>query len=358
MGILPAVLYFFLILLFILCAGTAVSYVAGSTPPFESPGGGFLDGSIASLERIRLGGVRQAVLIRGKRVDNPLLLFLHGGPGTSEMAWVRRFNSALEEKFIVVNWDQRKAGKSFSPFIPAGSMTPEQFVSDAHELMEILCKRFGKKKIFIVGHSWGSVLGTMLAQKHPRRIAAYVGVGQVVDLVENERISHRFALETARRENNARAVRILEKMRNYPLTVGTISDLRRQRKLLIRFGGALFGERSLAGLFKAFLGPEHTIFDLLPFLAGSIFSILDMWKGLLQTVHFMETALIFQVPVYFCIGRHDFNTPFELAEKYFNALQAPKKELIWFERSAHSPCFEEPEKFCNVLIDTVLRDCL
>src|ERR1700743_3377283 len=122
--------------------------------------------SIYSLESIDLGGVKQTILITGKDRSKPVLLFLHGGPAFSEMALVRKYDRDLDKHFIVVNWDQRGTNLSYDPSIPKSSMTMEQIVADGHELIGLLKKRFNRKKIFLLGHSFGSAVGMYLASKY------------------------------------------------------------------------------------------------------------------------------------------------------------------------------------------------
>ena len=139
------------------------------------------------------------VLLRGRSIHNPLLLFLSGGPGSSEMAWVRHFNAPLEDHFLVVQWDQRGAAKSYAALKDPDGLTVDQFVSDASELLELLTTRFSQQKVFVVGHSWGSILGVLLAQRRPERIHAYVGTGQQVNFLENDTLCHLRAYELAMR---------------------------------------------------------------------------------------------------------------------------------------------------------------
>ena len=159
------------------------------TPKIKDSYGNIKQDSITSLEKITLGGIKQTILIRGHDTKSPILLFLHGGPGFPEMDIAYKFQRKLEEHFIVVNWDQRGAGKSFSKKIPRESMTIEQFISDAHELIRFLRERFDKEKIYLVGHSWGTTLGLLLTQRYPELFFAYVGIGQVVNALESEQIS-------------------------------------------------------------------------------------------------------------------------------------------------------------------------
>jgi pimeloyl-ACP methyl ester carboxylesterase len=133
----------------------------GKTPFFRGPNGEIVPGSIAEINYLRLGGLDQWVMIRGESLTNPPLILLHGRPGFSEMRLFRHFNAPLEKSFIVVYWDQRGTGKSFDSKIPRSSMTVEQFIADLDELVDAVCKRVGKKKVAIFGHSWGCSRGAL-----------------------------------------------------------------------------------------------------------------------------------------------------------------------------------------------------
>ncbi len=149
-----SIIGFVLFIVIFLIAGVLISNRIVKTPPFTDNAGNIIKNSIASIEEVELGGYKQTILIRGKSLDNPILLFLHGGPGSPELPLVRHFNSILEDHYIVVNWDQRGAGKSFSPFLGKDSLKVENFLNDTHQLINILRKRFHKDKVYLVGHSW------------------------------------------------------------------------------------------------------------------------------------------------------------------------------------------------------------
>jgi pimeloyl-ACP methyl ester carboxylesterase len=311
--------------------------------------------SISSLEKITLGRIPQTVLIRGDDTSNPVLLLLHGGPGFPEMLFFRSYNSELEKHYIVVNWDQRGAGLSYDPAIPRTTMNIPQFVSDAHELVTLLKKRFHKEKIYLLGHSWGSVLGLSLANQYPEDLYAYVGVGQVVNMLENERLSFEYTMQKALEEKNGKAIKELKAVEpRFPpdsnmAVKEMLKDLHIQRDWLSYYGGAVYGERSYDKLFQGIHAKEKELYDSSQTAAGETFSMETLWPRLLS-VNFIKTAPQLEVPVYFVTGRYDYNTPFVLTQQYFNLMKAPHKELIWFERSAHMMPFEEPEKFNELMI--------
>ncbi|MDI6706042.1 MAG: alpha/beta hydrolase [Bacillota bacterium] len=174
----------------------------GSTPAIKDEQGNVPADSIASLDKVDIGGMDQWILVRGKDVSNPVLLWLHGGPGAAQMPIARHFNGALEEHFIVVHWDQRGAGKS-NPFgFEEQTMTFEQFVDDAHQMTQYLKKRFNKDKIYLVGHSWGSQMGIMLAHLYPDDYYAYVAVSQVVDDNAGAEIAYKWLMEEIKKKGN------------------------------------------------------------------------------------------------------------------------------------------------------------
>ncbi|UCD38640.1 MAG: alpha/beta hydrolase [Fidelibacterota bacterium] len=331
---------------------------ASTTPPIVDEVGAPVETGIAKFETVLLGGVEQSILIRTHDPANPVLLFLHGGPGSPETPVVVHFNRELEKHFVVVNWDQRGAGKSFSRKIPKESFTIDQFIEDTHQLVTWLKQRFNHEKIFLVGHSWGSALGTFVIERYPEDFHAYVGVGQIVDLPRNELLTYEFVLEQARLTENRKAIRQLEKI-GYPENGeyrGGLKSTALQRKWLARFGGFWYGESSMKSMIQVYnRSPEYTSLDMLKFVKGAQRSLI-LLKDEVMGINLIEQVPAVQVPVYFMIGRHDYIASFILAEEYFQHLQAPYKEFIWFDASAHSPPFEEPDKFNRLMIDKVLTE--
>ena len=325
------------------------------TPNIKDSSGGVKSGSIACLEKVEIGGIKQCILIRGHDTSNPLLLLLHGGPGSAEMPMAHRFDTELEKHFIMVNWDQRGAGKSFSRKIPKESMNVEQFISDTHELVLMLKKRFNKEKIYLVGHSWGSQLGSLVVHRFPEHFHAYIGIGQVVNLYKNEEISYQYTLDEAKKRENKKAIKALEAIQ--PYTGIEYKKLRIQRKWLNKFGGAMKAYKSqLAFLRLGLSAPEYSLRDFFKFIRGMLFSVKSgMWPDLFK-YNLDEIIKEYKVPIYFFIGKYDYNTPFELSEDFFKKVSAPIKKYIWFENSAHMPNFEENQKYTELLITKILPE--
>jgi pimeloyl-ACP methyl ester carboxylesterase len=309
-----------------------------------------------SLEEVTLGDVRQWILIRGEDVTNPILLFLHGGPGFPNMPFAHIDSPRLEKHFIVVNWDQRGAGKSFDQDIPKETMNIEQFLSDTHELINLLRKRFSKDKIFLVGHSWGSILGLYTARRHPEHLHAYVGMGQVANMKEGEMVSYKYTLEKAKEVGDEQSVKILERIGTPPYE-GGFQSLGTQRMFLMQYGGS---SRNISfndlEKFRS-ASPHYTEDDNKNFMRAFMFTQNLMWDEMIE-VDFFTDVLEVKVPVYFFTGRFDYQVPFEVLERYFELLKAPHKEMVWFEDSAHFVTLDEPEVYQDRLINLVLKNTL
>jgi pimeloyl-ACP methyl ester carboxylesterase len=310
---------------------------------------------IESLETVELGSVTQWIYVRGKNRDNPVLLFLHGGPGSPELPLAREFGLQLEEHFVVVHWDQRASGKSAGEEVPPGSLTIERYVADTLELIDFLRTRFEEERIYLLGHSWGSVLGTLVARDRPELLHAYVGMGQVVSMRSNEQISYEFVMRRALETGNENAIGELSPLT--PPYEADVSELFVQRKWLEHFGGVVHEGSMLPFVLRGVLSPEYSLLEVLTVVPSLLRGDLTkkMYAEMLG-VNFLEQARRLEVPVYFLTGRYDHDTPFELVEQYYEVLEAPRKEIIWFERSAHIPNLEEPERFQEVLISRILRE--
>ena len=308
--------------------------------------------SINALERVELNGSKQWISIRGINTNNPVLLFLHGGPGSANLALLRQQAPVLEQHFVVVNWDQRGAGKSFSPFRKE-SLTLSGMLADTHALVEYLKNRFGVEKIYLVGFSWGTVLGLSYAAEHPENLYAYISVSQEVNSLEGERISLAYVQEQARLRGNQQAQAELAGIdpELYTTKEG-FKQLQIQRKWLLQYGGVYSSHTSYAHEIRSLLTTrEYSLFDFALWPLGSSRSLQQLFPEVMK-VNFFEQVPQVHVPVYFLAGRHDYNTPFELVEIYYTQLDAPAgKQLIWFEDSAHAIMWDEPDLLSQTFIE-------
>jgi pimeloyl-ACP methyl ester carboxylesterase len=328
---------------------------SNTTAPIVDEHGHVLTGSVATLEQISLGGVSQWILIRGNNVEKPLLLKLHGGPGQAEMATVR-FNRLLEKDFIVVEWDQRGAGKSAQAIDPERAMNIAQLVEDTHDLTELLLKRFHQKNLILVGSSWGSVIGIETVKKYPRLYHAFVSTGQIANFTEGMNVGYRFLMAEAKARNDMKALDELTRI-GPPPYLGDEGEAKREvyGKWLEAYGGLWHSAEKFDRVGWMTSSVEYAWPEKLHYTSAAKKSF-NLLLPQLAVVDLNSTAPKVEVPIYFAVGRYDHMAPFEVSQAYFSMLAAPKKEWVWFEGSAHFPQWEEMEKFHDLLVNKVVPE--
>jgi pimeloyl-ACP methyl ester carboxylesterase len=308
---------------------------------------------IEALEKITIGGIDQWLEIRGREIGNPVILYLHGGPGAAMQPVGHAFQDTWESSFTVVHWDQRGAGRTHrsSHGNDTDTMSLERIIEDAREVVLYLRERLDQDRIFLLGHSWGSHLGIHLIKRYPELFHAYVGTGQTVNLREGLAISYQDTLLLARGQNNTAALTALENLGPPPYAPG---ELRVLGRWLFKLGGGVYGETSTWPILKPIiLAPGYSLADVYYYMHGSRRAM----SRILDTVmneDLRDLGIDFKVPIFFFQGRHDHNTPSSLVEAYFNTIEAPLKKLIWFEQAGHVPMLEQPEEFARELIKQVL----
>jgi pimeloyl-ACP methyl ester carboxylesterase len=310
---------------------------------------------VERLVALRINGIEQWLSIRGRDSRNPILLFLHGGPGSPTMPVDYTFQSPWEDYFTVVQWDQRGTGKTYaSGPKQQAPLTIDQMTSDAEKVSEYLLETYGKKKIFLLGHSWGSVLGVALVQRHPEWFYAYIGVGQIINMQKSEAEGYDFALNQAGSDHNLRAVRELKAIAPYPGAPGTLSfkSIGVQRKWLMYYGGLTWRRKDFKWDADAWLlSPDYSSKDLEATEAGSVYSVSHLLAPL-QLVNYGDVTT-FRCPVFLFEGRHDYAVSHTLVMQWFHRVNAPEKKLIWLEDAAHMVMEEEPGRFLFHLLTDV-----
>jgi pimeloyl-ACP methyl ester carboxylesterase len=325
-----------------------VTGIIAATRQIVAPNG------IEELLPVQINGTTQWLSIRGRDRRNPILLFLHGGPGSPTMPAAYTFQSPWEDYFTVVQWDQRGTGKTYAANDAkalAATITVEQMTRDAEEVVRYLRHRFGKDRIFLLGHSWGSLLGVAVAQRHPEWFYAYLGVGQMVNTLNSEADGYRFALRQAQLHDNRVALHELAAIAPYPGTAAqiTIDRITVQRKWVMYYGGLTFGRTDFKYDANAWeLSPDYTLGDLDAEGDGSLYSLTHL-IGTFSALNY-DSVTRFRCPVLLFEGRHDYAVSHIQAEQWFKRLQAPSKKLVWFEDSAHMVFQEEPGRFLFHLI--------
>ncbi len=318
---------------------------------------------------MQINGVRQGMFIRGHgrgssrdegrgdgRGDKPVLLFVHGGPGMPEFFLDKTHPTGLERDFIVCWWEQRGAGISFDRGIPRASMTVTQLVDDVIAVAWHLCGRFGRDKVYLLTHSWGSFIGIQAAARAPEAFHAYIGMGQVSHQQRAEVLAYDHELVEYRRRGAARMVKALEAA---PVTMDAPPPrayLRIRDKAMHGIGIGTTREMTsvVTGIFlPVWRTPGYTPRDRAAIWRGKAWSRGILWDEFLATDLTRQVTEL-EVPAYFCQGAYDYTTNPGLARAYHDLLRAPVKGFYTFERSAHSPAFEEPERFRRVLREDVL----
>lgn len=299
---------------------------------------------------IKLGNINQFVIIRGENSNNPVLLILHGG--STETAHFVKFNNDLEKHFTVVYWDQRGEGKSYSKNIVEQKPEIERYIQDANELTEYLKNRFDKEKIFLLGHSWGSMLGMKVIEKFPDDYEAYIAVSQYCDPLKSDNLMFDYFLQLSDASSVKKINSITKLTEENIETLKLVDRTNKIFPLVTRFGG-LYHEAKIFNLFKL---------SLMPILTLKEYNLFDKYRAMQQNekrlqIYYQnklsETLTEVQVPVYFIHGINDYVINYDVTKEYFEKLKAPKKKFFTFDKSGHLPPFEEPEKFNDIVINLI-----
>ncbi|REC45494.1 alpha/beta fold hydrolase [Chryseobacterium pennipullorum] len=307
-----------------------------------------------------IGGTKQWVFVRGQDKENPVILFVHGGPASplSPVMWM--FQRPIEEYFTVVNYDQRAAGKTYNANDTVSlknTIYIEQYVNDAIQMAEQIREKYKKKKVILMGHSWGTIISMKAALKRPDLFYAYVGIGQIINTKDNERLSVEFAVKEATRLKNETALKELMSIAPYPGN----KPITRQRIIIARkwpqyYGGlSAFRDNSRYFFQAPLLSPEYSYSDAESIGKGSLFTLSKVLPEFLDTD--FKNVKTFPIPVFMFMGRHDYTTPSEPTAQWLQQVKAPAKKGIWFENSAHLIPMEEPGKMLVTLLNEVKPVC-
>lgn len=325
----------------LLIAGAIWALVPPSTRPIQG------EYSIAELQSITLGGFKQTVLLRGDDRRNPILLYIHGGPGAAQMVLAPTYSDELEKHFVVAHWDQRGAGASCAG-VDWNTLSLDQIVNDTIELAEKLGQG---RKIFIIGHSWGSLVGVWAAERRPELFYAYVGTGQLVHRDRQEQISYDWVVAQAQAAGDTEALKALATI-HPPYT--TQAEFALERHWLSVYHGDVYQpEKEDALLPTKLLGPEYSLATKIRYQSCFDKSLEYLLQDRLN-IDLLSQIHKFQIPVFFFLGRRDYNTPTALVEEWAAQLKAPSVEIVWFENAAHSLGIEVPEEFQQQLIEKLL----
>lgn len=326
-----------------------VTQIMAYTPKIKDSNGNEIQGSIAKLEKVNINGRDEWISIRGVNEDAPIILFLAGGPGGTQMASTRYELAELEKHFVVVNWDQPGSGKSYHS-IKRSELNVDTYIEDGIILTQYLQKRFEKEKIYLIGESWGSALGIFLISEKPEYYCGFIGTGQMVDFEETEILDYYKAIELAKNNGNDSLVEKLESQGEPPYIDGNIA-LKSATYLSYLSSNMMSNPEIYGGYhtFRDMVSSEYGIIDSLSYFLGLMNTFNVVYPQLYDT-DLREDYINLKVPVYFFIGRHDINSPTVLAEEYYNKLNAPSKEFVWFEHSGHGVFVNETDLFIKEVL--------
>ena len=350
------ILLSFLLVCILILSGALLVCSPGKAKPFLDESGKPLEGSISEKVFVYINGIKQGMFIKSKNAANPVLLYLHGG--MPDYFLTEKYPTGLEDYFTMVWWEQRGSGLSYSKAIPSETMTPEQMISDTKELTNYLRKRFGKEKIYLMGHSGGTFVGIQTASLYPELYNAYLGVAQISNQLRSEKLAYDYMLGQFRNKGN---IKMVKKLEASPVTLanGTppaYASIRDIAMHSLGIGTTHDMKSVISGIFLPSLKcREYTFKEKINMWVGkSRAGISIVWANIMAT-DLSEKVNELKIPVYFFEGVYDYTCSYAEAKSYFERLKAPTKGFYTFGKSAHSPIFEEPMKLREIILQDVLR---
>ena len=287
--------------------------------------------TINSLEDIEINGLEQRILIQSEDTTKPVLLFLHAGPGMTSMMTSHYYNDSLIKNFIYVDWDQRGAGFSYNDSIDVNTMTIDQFVLDVKVLTEYLLERFNQEKIFLIGHSWGSLIGIKAVAKYPEYFHSYIGIGQAINLKKSEELCYEWLHGELTKANDTLGLKLIEETH--------FAD----RNLLGKYGGIFYSDFDMNKTMGS--APYFSQEYIQLYQKGLQFSIGLLFGSQVMNVNLFIDENKYEIPLYFMQGKYDRIFGQELLTEFIEVIEAPKKEIIWFENSGRFPQFDGQDTF-------------
>ena len=355
------ILAFLLVCLLILLVVVLI-YSPGKPKQYLDTNGRPLANGISEKLFLTIGGVRQGMFIKGLNINNPVLLYVHGGPAFPNYFLIEKYKPGLEEYFTVCYWEQRGGGLSYSPDIPIETMTFEQLTADAIEVSNYLRSRFKKQKIYLMAHSGGTPIAIQAAAKAPQLYSAYIGMAQITNQAESESIAYKYIMEQYTTMGNSKSLAKLKKY-SIPDTDSSFahfyqSPMRDQAMHELGIGTM----RNMKSIFTGVFLPVWTC------KAFSVKEKMNIWISKIiyvkkakftEEIFTMDIPTLvpkLDIPIYFLSGKYDLTVNVDLSKEYFTKLQAPVKGFYTFDNSAHSPLFEEPQRCKEIFVNDILKE--
>lgn len=302
-------------------------------------------------EYVSIAGIDHYLLHYKSKPEDPVILFIHGGPGQTESFFAHVVEEYAERNYNIVYYDQRGAGKTWLRN-KKGKPDTAILKSDLLEIVLYLKKVYGKDKIALLGHSWGSVLGSMFALEHPEHTLCYIGCGQVIDIMENERTGYAILKDAVEKSGNAKDIRKLQKIGEYPVNYFDMKVYRKMgqiRSLQGKYGLAQDFSSTVIKLWRE--SPVMGMKDLLPFVTGMMVNMQLMKE--LMAFDLRKEGMSYQVPIFYVLGEKDCQTPVEISVRYFEQLEAPAKKLYLISGAGHAPMIDNVTEYRRVVCEIV-----
>lgn len=316
------------------------------------------ENAISESRFIEINGCQTFVRIRGQNLDNPIIIFVHGGPGFPLTYLSPYFQQYLENHFTFINYDQRGSGRTYYKNEDK-ELSVELMIEDLHDLVTYALKRFGKSKVILMGQSWGTVLGSIYIQKFPQQVEAYIGVGQVIDFDKGKILSAQQAIQIAESKGHDYIVEEIKKGIDRFESSRSMDglDVKNLESLILNTGQYFKGKHQISGLKQIYLGltsPYMNFTDIRWFFnASNTIKIIDLERELINFLYFdfdiNKLDLEYKVPVYYIQGEKDYITPTSMVEGFFESVIAPKKKLFKIDGTGHTPFLDSPVEFSDIV---------
>ncbi|WP_097025562.1 alpha/beta fold hydrolase [Clostridium peptidivorans] len=300
-------------------------------------------------EYVSINGINQYLFHSGTKYDNPVMLFLHGGPGSAESIFAHAFQEKWEDVFTVVHWDQRGSGKTLTKN-PDKYPTIDLMLKDLFQIIQYLKKKYNKEKIIILGHSWGSVLGSIFIKQYPEEVAYYIGVGQVINMLENERVGYEKVKELILQAADKKSLKKLEILGDYPgdqFDINFIKKCGKMRELQGKYNLAV--KIGLSIVITAFKSPIFKLSDIFALIKGAKAN--EKVLEFLFAFDLKPESAEYKIPIYYILGGNDWQTPYVIAQEYFNKINAPYKKFYLIPDAGHMTMLDQPQLFVKALLE-------
>lgn len=308
-------------------------------------------------EKIIIGGVKQSILTLCTDVKKPILLIVHGGPGSPDRPLVCEYNKSLANDFTVVCWDQRCSGLSYTDEGKKTALSVELMLSDLKELVRHLLNKYGKEKLYLAGHSWGAYLGICFANAYPQYLYYYIGTGQGISSKLDEIEKYNFVLKESNKRNDMKAkARLIEFGEPnggvYPNDDEKVNAF--VGKLIHNYGGYIHPNSGFSMKKYFSLYPQYYGLNIFKVIAGINYSVKNLTPQM-KKKDIIPSIKSLEVPILLIFGELDYICPVATAKRWFDELSAPQKNFVIIPDAAHMVNFEQPQKW-NELVCNCLKD--